>query len=274
MLYEAFAGSVLPSVQKLGSDAEMLQKENKLFSLAKLQEIWGKFRETAGRFSNGAPAMSLVKFRKFMVDNFDISASQLPLMNNLFEAFDTDKSGTIQWNEMFAGLTQLVSGDDSAKAEFYFTLFDRDSNGELQSHEVLHALLNSRMNAEDSAEEVTSLLQQLDQNGDGVITVEEFREAATTNPALLEAFGTLFGATKTSTSGPKEPRTKKSKAMDKLVTLLRDETKGGKKGKNGKGKAGAGGGAGGGAGAGAGGGLTSIRYSPSRHAHACTTLSC
>lgn len=131
----------------------------------------------------------------------------------MFKAFDTDSSGTVQWKEMFAGLTQLVTGDQDDKASFYFALFDSNGNDQLETTEVLAAVLQSRAAATKSASDITALLGKLDGNGDGVVTIEEFRAAVREYPELLECFGTLFGSTNTSidSDGPKPNRKERKK---------------------------------------------------------------
>jgi len=158
---------------------------------------------------------------RMQVNNFELPHQATSLINKIFDAFDTDKSGSIAWKEMFAGLTHIVSGTLDDKASFYFSLFDRNNNDQLETNEVLEAVLSSRAAANKSAADVTSLLSQLDANGDGVVTAEEFRAAVRRYPALLECFGTLFGASQT-TVGTEGPRPgKKERKRVALVGQMR-----------------------------------------------------
>ena len=71
-------------------------------------------------------------------------------------------------------------------------------------------LMSSRVAADTSGTEVLDLLGKLDQDGNGVITVEEFKATVRADPRLLECFGRLFGVNEGGTgevsTGPPSPR--------------------------------------------------------------------
>lgn len=54
-------------------------------------------------------------------------------------------------------------------------------------------LMSSRVAADTSGTEVLDLIGKLDQDGNGVITVDEFKATVRADPRLLECFGRLFG---------------------------------------------------------------------------------
>jgi len=54
-------------------------------------------------------------------------------------------------------------------------------------------LMSSRAAANASGTEVVQLLHRLDTDGNGVITVDEFKDSVRGDPRLLECFGRLFG---------------------------------------------------------------------------------
>ena len=70
---------------------------------------------------------------------------------------------------------------------------DTDGNGTMSRDEVLAMVLSSQEAVEDSAAEVKRILDKLDQDGDGSISLDEFKLATKGDPRLLECFGRLFG---------------------------------------------------------------------------------
>ena len=97
--------------------------------------------------------------------------------------FDKDKSGTVSFKELFAGLGQVLGGTIDERAEFYFTydttcsfptkrgsqwvavhhtrLYDIDGSGAMSRDEVLAMVLSSQEAVEDSAVEVKKILDQV-----------------------------------------------------------------------------------------------------------------
>jgi len=115
------------------------------------------------------------------------------LGHRLFAALDQNKSGTISKLELFNGLSQLLDGSKEEKAELFFNLYDFDGSGVLDKDEVIHMVLNSQETVDTSVSVASKMLHQLDVNGDGKITLQEFKVASRSCPSLLQCFGALFG---------------------------------------------------------------------------------
>ena len=60
--------------------------------------------------------------------------------------------------------------------------------------QILDLLLSSQIATESGARDVQVLLQQLDRDGDGTISVEEFTQACDIDPGVMEALCVGMGA--------------------------------------------------------------------------------
>ena len=67
---------------------------------------------------------------------------------------------------------------------------------------IMTMLMSSRVAADTSGEEVLAVLSKLDRDGNGVITVTEFKETVKNDPRLLECFGRLFGVNEAADDRP------------------------------------------------------------------------
>ena len=94
----------------------------------------------------------------------------------LFKALDTDGDGKISREEFIAGFDKLqaeLEPEAEAAAAATFAAVDADKSGKLDLEELVSALAAAG-DAADRAE-VEALFKRLDVNGDGAITMEEWR---------------------------------------------------------------------------------------------------
>jgi len=113
-------------------------------------------------------------------------------INSLFNAFDADGNGVVDVSEFVAGAVVLCGGDRDSKIRLSFDLLDSNGNGYLDIDEikqymssvfrvVQHAqpevFMKHNVSPEDLAEiTAQSAMESADQNGDGMISFEEFRD--------------------------------------------------------------------------------------------------
>ena len=115
-------------------------------------------------------------FLEFMRLEFNLASSPIvQLLHRVWDAVNVDNEELVPWKAMFSGLAQVMAGTMDDKASFYFSLHDTDGNGDMDKQEILGLILSSQRAAAAAAQKAISLLTQLDQDGDGQITFEEFK---------------------------------------------------------------------------------------------------
>ena len=79
-----------------------------------------------------------------------------------------DNSGTIDFEEFLAMVSQRVDYDEELRNAFY--LFDKDGSGYISSSELKAAMNNFDENLTD--EEIEEMIREADLDGDGEISFE------------------------------------------------------------------------------------------------------
>lgn len=85
---------------------------------------------------------------------------------------DTDGSGEIDYSEWIVATTDKKKLLSNQKMETAFNLFDRDGSGSISAQEVKD-VLGLGKNIEDNV--WNQIVQEVDGNGDGEISFEEFK---------------------------------------------------------------------------------------------------
>lgn len=94
-------------------------------------------------------------------------------LKTMIEEVDTDKSGTIDFQE-FLGLMAWKMKETDIEEELIeaFKVFDRDGNGLISAHELRFVMSTSGEQLTD--EDIEEMIREADENGDGYIDYEEF----------------------------------------------------------------------------------------------------
>jgi calcium-dependent protein kinase len=91
----------------------------------------------------------------------------------MFDSVDTDKSGFIDYSEFVVAAmaeSQLTSND---KLQAAFKMFDKDGSGIISGDEI-REVLSFGGTSQMSKEQIDTIIKQVDENGDGEISYEEF----------------------------------------------------------------------------------------------------
>jgi len=111
-----------------------------------------------------------------------------------FSAFDHNKDGKIDFREFVTGLSVVQKGTMEERLKFLFNAYDTDGSGTLTPDEVFRifkASLASKgeaVNANQIREMVDECFRQIDVNGDGEINYEEFKTAVTNQQLMISCF--------------------------------------------------------------------------------------
>nr|AYD91295.1 guanylyl cyclase-activating protein [Eptatretus cirrhatus] len=116
-------------------------------------------------------------------------------VEQMFNTFDMNKDGSIDFMEYVAALSLVLKGTVEQKLRWYFKLYDVDGNGCIDRQELLQIIMAIRAingsTSEVSAEEYTNkVFDNIDINGDGELSLEEFVEGTKQDKALMEMLTT------------------------------------------------------------------------------------
>ncbi|XP_016068196.1 PREDICTED: guanylyl cyclase-activating protein 1 [Miniopterus natalensis] len=135
--------------------------------------------------------LTLYEFRQFFgLKNLSPSTSQY--VERMFETFDFNKDGYIDFMEYVAALSLVLKGKVEQKLRWYFKLYDVDGNGCIDRDELLTIIrairaINPGSDSTMTAEEFTdTVFAKIDVNGDGELSLEEFMEGVQKDQMLLD----------------------------------------------------------------------------------------
>ena len=149
-----------------------------------LIDLRNKFREIAGEDQ-------LIDRKEFQlgleIENDDI-------INRLFDLFDTDKNGTIDFNEFMEAIQKIIDGTDKDKIEFAFNLYDLDNNGIIDRLElkvlIEQSFIENNLDYDEFQLEllVDEFFKRADLDKSGTIDFKEFLNIADNYPKFLTGF--------------------------------------------------------------------------------------
>lgn len=93
-------------------------------------------------------------------------------IEKMFEAVDIDNSGFIDYSEFVVATMSEKNLFSEKKLKAAFKMFDQDDSGFISKDEVRESLLKIHKFSED---EINEIIGQVDENGDGEISFEEFK---------------------------------------------------------------------------------------------------
>lgn len=114
----------------------------------------------------------------------------------MFEVFDANESGSIEFNEFLLALSALSDRDVSKRLHLAFKIYDLNGNGQVDAKELtkmIDALQDLKGVTKKDREEggltkmaVGTILRCLDKNDDGALTEDEFVEGCLNNDIVMQ----------------------------------------------------------------------------------------
>ena len=161
----------------------MINKSKKL-SGPFLIDLQNKFREIAGEDQ----LIDREEFRN------GLQISNQKISNRLFDIFDKDSNGTIDYSEFMYTLESIVNGDQKEKIRFAFNLHDLDNSGFIDKKELNILIKQSFVENNLSYDEfqisllVEEFFKKADKDKSNTIDFNEFLDVANEYPDFIDGF--------------------------------------------------------------------------------------
>nr|XP_023678278.1 Kv channel-interacting protein 2-like isoform X1 [Paramormyrops kingsleyae] len=115
----------------------------------------------------------------------------------LFEAFDTNKNGSVSFEDFVTGLSIILRGSINDRLGWAFNLYDLDKDGCITKEEMMYVMRSIYdmmgkytypcLHADTPREHVESFFKKMDRNNDGVVTIEEFIESCRKDDNIMQS---------------------------------------------------------------------------------------
>ncbi|XP_054711488.1 calaxin-like [Uloborus diversus] len=115
-------------------------------------------------------------------------------MNRVFLLADTNKDGRIDVEEFIRLFSILLRGTKEEQIDFCFNCYDISEASQLSRDTIIILLSQTSVQQTDATLEMNldlldMVLSKMDQDGDGVLSYEEYKNAALNDWLLMEVFG-------------------------------------------------------------------------------------
>ncbi|XP_030637391.1 Kv channel-interacting protein 2 isoform X2 [Chanos chanos] len=134
---------------------------------------------------------------KFIYSQFFLQGDSSTYAHFLFEAFDRQKNGVVSFEDFVIALSTILRGTAIDRLTWAFNLYDLNKDGCVTKEEMTDIIrsIYDMMGKytypcmEDSApqEHVENFFQKMDQNNDGIVTMEEFLESCQKDENIMES---------------------------------------------------------------------------------------
>jgi len=178
-------------------EIKLLRSTQKLTSMSK-EDLAHSYKEFKRDYPNGE--IDKAGFARMVGDFLPENQRSPMLIDRLFNAFDTDNSGGIDFREFMIAISLSSSDNPEEKLLFCFRSLDVNNDGHLTRSEVLHAvelLFKHYPGMEDVVAEqlnspekvVEQIFSKVDSNGDGMLTPEELITFMKKHPKTFNYLG-------------------------------------------------------------------------------------
>lgn len=112
-------------------------------------------------------------------------------LERLFDAFDVNGDNTIDFREFIDGLSVFVKGTPDEKMELSFKLYDIHRDGYITQKGLVEVMtqMYATINVDDQGDCINELVgrifEDLDVNGDGQLSIQEYKLMALKEPMIV-----------------------------------------------------------------------------------------
>ncbi|XP_029368174.1 Kv channel-interacting protein 2-like isoform X2 [Echeneis naucrates] len=174
----------------------LVQQTN--FSKKELQVLYRGFKNVSRLLWQECPsgAVNEETFKNIYSQFFPQGDSSM-YAHFLFEAFDTQNNGAVNFEDFVISLSIILRGSVTDKLNWAFNLYDLNKDGCITREEmtdIMHSIYDmmgkyTYPSMKDSApkDHVDSFFQKMDRNNDGVVTIEEFLETCQKDDNIMQS---------------------------------------------------------------------------------------
>jgi len=157
------------------------------FSEDEVKRLHTHFRSISGSIQNDG-VIDIAEFQQAL------GLKNSAFAERIFRVFDINKDEVINFREFVCGLSVFCSkGTVDEKLQLSFKLYDRDEDGYIDKPELmsmLRAIMFDNMLFHLSDDHIRALVDstfsEADQNGDGLISFEEYKTLVNKHPTILK----------------------------------------------------------------------------------------
>ncbi|KAJ3327046.1 hypothetical protein HDU76_012416, partial [Blyttiomyces sp. JEL0837] len=170
-------------------DVETLKEETH-FTLNEIKKLKAEFEKQA----DSDYTITKEQFRYTLEKHVHCwsAGAQYLFLERLFDAFDLDGNHKIDFREFIQGLSAFMKGTPEEKMALSFRLYDIDKSGSIEPKELIKIMgqMYSAFYNEDQSERirevVTRIYDDLDINGDGSLSLTEYKLMALKEPMIID----------------------------------------------------------------------------------------
>jgi len=189
-------GACMGSMQKLSKEDLQFLQASTHYDEATIMRWYEGFREDC---PNGR--LTPAKFVSIHELFFPSRGNVEQFCDHVFRTFDMDKNGYIDFNEFLLAVSVTSAGTPEEKLRWAFRMCDVDGNGVIDLQEmtkIVQAIRHmlgmetpSTKPEDSSQEQVKVIFKKMDENGDGMITQEEFIQGCMQDEELSKMLNPL-----------------------------------------------------------------------------------
>lgn len=196
-LLDAFCACISITTE-LAQAMHKLKEKNPAFTFERTHKVLKKLATTRSVLQEPSDYDSYIAF---MREHFECTEEHTAELDAMFAEADSDDSGAVVMRDMMNGFAQVLTLTQEEQVAFLFLLYDLDNSGTLDMNEILHMLLSTLTRIDVHAAMLIDTLAELDVDGDGRITVEEFLDRAARSSLIMGTLALLFDVPMTSDLG-------------------------------------------------------------------------